>query len=79
MGAVCCGSETPSKENALKNNAAIIANELESLAQRKDLVMQYLRDQLDAEDWKGVTDAAGRIQVIEAAMSNLIHIERLIT
>jgi hypothetical protein len=63
----------------LKNNAAIIANELESLAQRKDLVMQYLRDQLDAEDWKGVVDAAGRIQVIEAAMSNLIHIERLIT
>jgi len=63
----------------LKNNAAIIADELELLAERKDLVLRYLQDQLNAEDWKGVVDAASRILVIEAAMSNLIHIERLIT
>lgn len=61
------------------NASSVIAAELESLAQRKDLVLQYLHDQLDAEDWRGIIDAAGRIQEIEAAMSNLIHIERLLT
>lgn len=72
------GSTTPDKENAM-NASSVIAAELESLAQRKDLVLQYLHDQLDAEDWRGIIDAAGRIQEIEAAMSNLIHIERLLT